>query len=162
MKIPYRSQNNHFYCAPASLQMLFEFFGVYKTQNDIAKKLNTNPQKGTEDKSIIDFVTKQGFFCYVNQDSTLEEIDDFIKKGHPVIVNFIEPSQDEGHYALVVGMDEEEIILNDPWNGKGFKMTKKDFKKRWHNSDNRSKRWMMVISRENFNLGKQFLAKEKL
>lgn len=160
MKIPYHRQSTGYNCAPASLQMLLEFFGVYKSQKELAKKLKTTAKDGTGHERIIDFVAKHGFFCYASDNSTLEEIKGFIKRGYPVLVNFIEPSDEEGHYALIVGINKNEIILNDPWNGRGFKISKADFKKRWRDSKNKYKQWMMVISRENFNLGKQFLPKK--
>jgi predicted double-glycine peptidase len=74
----------------------------------------------------------------------------------PVIVDFIEPRDSERHFALIIALDGEHIVLNDPENGEKFSITVEEFDQRWADARNRYVRWMMVVSKEPFGLGQQF------
>ncbi len=106
---------------------------------------------------MIDVATKEGFYCYVNSHSTWYEIKNYISLGLPVIVDFIEPTSDEGHYAVVIACTSHHLVLHDPWNGKNFKISQKYFLKCWHDPLTHSHGWIMVIAKEDFQLGKQYL-----
>lgn len=125
-------------------------------EKTLVKELGTSEEYGVKNGSIANFLTKQGFFCYANIDATIEEIKNFLEKGLPVIVNFIEPSMQMGHFALVVGFENDELILNDPWNGEGFRLTIKDFERSWVGEDIKVSKWLLVASKEDLRLGKQF------
>jgi ABC-type bacteriocin/lantibiotic exporter with double-glycine peptidase domain len=87
-----------------------------------------------------------GFVCHENRHGTIQNIRRFLARDIPVIVNYIEPSENIGHYAVVVDATTHELILNDPQNGKNFKISIPDFEKRWHNITGQSRRWFMVVS----------------
>ncbi|MDP2704742.1 MAG: cysteine peptidase family C39 domain-containing protein, partial [bacterium] len=135
MKVPYHKQSETFTCAPASLKMVFEYFGRHISEQELADELKTDKKNGTRNNKIIKTAVEHGFFCYANNDSEIGEIESFLKKGLPVIVNYIEPSNDEGHYAVVVGLSDDYLFLNDPWNGKKFEISREEFLKRWKDSD---------------------------
>lgn len=157
LDVPYFKQDTVYSCGVASLQMVLEFFGVFESEKKLAKEAHTNPENGTTYKWMIDVATKKGFYCYVNNESSLEEIGYFLEQKLPVLVRFIEPSNNEDHYAIITGIQKGQIIMNDPWNGAGFRMEYHDFVERWHSEGNTSVRWMMVLSKEKIPLGKQFL-----
>lgn len=157
LKIPFYRQSNEFTCGPASLQMIFSFLGKFKKQDNLTRVLHTT-KTGTCHSSLIEEARGEDFFCYVNNNSTIHEIRHFINLGLPVVVNYNEPSTNDGHYAVVVGYDRNKIILNDPWNGKNFKMHENEFILRWHDCLNKHtcKKWIMVVSKKDFHLGKQY------
>ena len=156
MRVPYHEQLNSYTCGPATLQMVMGYFGVHKNQRELAKKMKTKPWKGTDNKDLIRRATHEGFYCYVNNESTIFEIKHFLAMGLPVIVNYIEPSEDEGHYAVIVGYFFRWLILNDPWNGERFKISEKKFLARWYDSRKRYPRWIMVLSKKDMHFGKQY------
>lgn len=139
--------------------MVFRFYGKVFSEKDLMKKLKTNKDIGTQHQAMIDLAREEGFYVYVNNESSFEEIEFLLEKNLPVIVNFIEPDSDEGHYAVVIGINDEKIILDNPWNSKNHKLDWDDFQKRWHNEKGNSKRWLMVVSNEYCHLGKQYLPK---
>ena len=145
LKIPYHRQKKNYTCGPAVLQMVFEYFKTYVPQKKLAKAAGTNKKSGTGHKAMIDLARSHGFFCYVNENSTINEIKHFIELGFPVIVNYIEPSQNEGHWAVVSGFNGREIILNDPWNGKNFHLSQRWFKNHWHNKSGNRKKSLLVL-----------------
>ena len=161
IKVPFYKQEADYTCGPASLQMVLSFLGIHKSEYELIKQARTSKKGGTRHKWMIDVARKEGFYCYVNNNSTLEEIRHFINLELPVIINYIEPTNNEGHYAVVIGFEGGEIIMNDPWNGVGFRMMVDDFLPRWHGESPsiKNKRWMMVISKDDFGLGRQYLPK---
>jgi len=158
LKIPFYRQSSEFTCGPASLQMIFSFLGKFKKQDNLIKILHTDPKTGTRHLELINIARREKFFCYVNNNSTIHEVRHFINLRLPVVVNYNEPSTNDGHYAVVVGYDRNKIILNDPWNGKNFKMRENEFILRWHDYLNKHtcKKWIMVVSKKDFHLGKQY------
>ncbi len=157
LKVPYFKQDTDYTCGPTALQMVLAFYGIRISEEKLAKLLETNEDVGTRHKAMIDFAREEGCHVYVNTCSTLEEIKKFLEEEKPVIVHFIEPDGNVGHYSVVVYMDDENIVLHDPWNGEGFQMVLRDFENRWYDGNLNSEKWIMVLSCEDFNLGRQYL-----
>jgi hypothetical protein len=66
------------------------------------------------------------------------------------VVNYIEPSDDEGHYAIVVSLTNNSIMLNDLWNGRRFRMEKNEFLKRWRSQHSHTRGWFVAVSTNEF------------
>lgn len=146
INIPFVRQKTHYFCGPASLQMIFGYFNFSKCQNELAKKLQTCEEIGTPIYKMIETVMDHGFYYQAKNGTTLKDVYNMLIEKIPVIVNFIEPTDEESHYAVVSGMTKNDIILDDPWNGKNFKISKSEFLKRWRGE---AKRWSLAISRDN-------------
>jgi len=161
LKVPFYKQDSDYTCGPTSLQMVFQFLGKFKSEATLAKEAQTDAEDGTTHAGMIDAARKGGFYCYANNESSVEEIKSFLKNGLPAIVHFNEPSSDTGHYSVIVGAEKGNFILNDPWNGRNFKIDENDFLKRWYGAEHKNihKKWIMVLSKDDFNLGKQYLPK---
>lgn len=159
LNIPFYRQDTGYTCGPTALQMAFSFLGKFKSEKNIAREAGTQSKTGTSHHGMIEAALREKFYCYVNEGSTLDELKYFIKLGHPVIVNYIEPSSDEGHYAVVTGYNNKHITLNDPWNGKDFNISEQSFLARWHDMHegrHPCTSWIMVLGTEPFSLGKQY------
>ncbi len=161
IKLPFYKQDTDYSCGPATLQMIFRFYGKFFSEKDLIKKLKTNRTTGTRHKALLDFACSNGFYVYINNESSLKEVAYLVGRKIPVIIHFIEPDSNDGHYAVIVGINKKHVILDDPWNGKNFKITRKDFEERWHSEDGSFVRWIMVVSDEYRHLGKQYLPKKK-
>ncbi len=160
IRVPYFSQKKGYTCGPASLEMVLKFFGVSVVQ-DRLEKVEKTKKDGTSHGGLIDAARKYGFYCFVDKNSSISMIKHFVGVGLPVIVNYIEPSDDEGHYSVVVGYNEKKVIMNDPWNGKNFEMSWSDFESRWHGQKPKSPKWLMVLSKKEFDLGRQYSPTKK-
>jgi predicted double-glycine peptidase len=159
LDIPFFKQDTDYTCGPAALQMAFLFLGTFTSEKKLAKVARTNSEIGTTHRGMIDTALKQKFYCYVNKNSTINEIRHFVRLSFPVIIDYTEPSSDTGHYAIISGYQDRHVILNDPWNGEGFKLSEAEFVSRWydnHDGNNPCASWMMALSKEPFNLGKQY------
>lgn len=159
LDVPFFHQDTDYTCGPTSLQMLLAFFHIRKSEGTLTQQLAVDPSPvvaSTTHGHLVSLAREYGFFVYANADATLDELLSFVHKGSPVLIDYDEPSSNEGHYAVVVGTEEGKIILNDPWNGKNFRLTKKSFLNRWHDESTHSRRWLLVLSHEDFHLGREF------
>jgi len=158
LRIPYHSQKTDYLCGPAVLQMVFSYFKKFKPQDKLAKDLKTSRKTGTHHREMIRVARENGFHCLAKENSSLHEIKHFIDKKLPVIVYYLEPDTEEDHIAIVSGYSEKSLIFHDPWNGKDFRLSNSVFLNRWHDhfEGKAYRRWMMVISKKDFNLGKKY------
>ena len=109
----------------------------------LAREMKTTEKHGTPRNALAKTVRDAKLSVHAVSRATLNDVQERIKNKSVVIVNFVEPRDEEGHYAIVVGVTPKIVILNDPWNGKNFKMKRADFLHRW----NRRNCWMMVVSK---------------
>lgn len=156
INLPFFRQHTSYTCGPTSLEMVLVFLGRRKNEKNLSKEAHTNSRGGTNHEGMIRTACQEGFYSYVNSGSSIEEIKHFLASNHPVIVDFIEPKTNEGHYAVIVGIVGEKIVLNDPWNGRHYKISIKKFKNNWHDPITHSKKWIMVIAKEPILTGKQY------
>jgi ABC-type bacteriocin/lantibiotic exporter with double-glycine peptidase domain len=145
-ELPYYRQENDYSCGPATLQMVFEYFNIVESQAEIAARGNTSEDSGLAEKDLVRLVREAGFFCYRNSSATFHHIAHFLQLEIPVIVHYIEPSDNEGHYAVVVSINQTHITLNDPWNGEGFTLDLHEFDQRWCDEESEDGKWIMVIA----------------
>lgn len=156
LTVPYRRQQTEYTCGPASLSMVLSFFKKPARQHSLARLMRTNAEIGTETRYMIRAATRAGFYCYVNNDSSFDEVRWFLSIGLPVIIRFIEPNENADHYAVAKGYQKDGLILHDPWNGRNTLIPFRSLKKRWHDRTGDHRAWMMVLSPEDFRLGKQY------
>ena len=157
LKFKFFKQDNEYSCGPTCLEMVFSYFGR-RISKEKLEKLAKTTKSGTSHVNMIKVAIKEGFYCYIHNNSSINQIKHFIDIKLPVIINYIEPSSNDGHYAVIVGYNKNSIILDDPWNGKNFKISIKEFNKRWYDYHKKHKysRWILVVSKKKFNLGKQY------
>jgi predicted double-glycine peptidase len=156
INVPYFKQSTPFSCGPAALKMMLHFFGVEKTEEELYERLKTNTDVGTLHADMIRVAQEEGFYVFENDDSSVVEISGLLKHRIPVIVHFVEPSENDNHYAVVVGLDDEHLMLNDPWNGEKITLEIDDFIERWSSEKRSEDNWLMAISKEPFSLGRQY------
>lgn len=126
-------------CGPASLKMVLAYYGLEHTEEELAKLANTDPDLGTTDEGIKKAAESLGFVAEIKNNSTFEDIQTWLNKKVPVIVNWFTrgridyPESDvpDGHLSVVVGLDDDYIYLQDPEIGKLRKITRNDFMKVW-------------------------------
>jgi len=126
-------------CGPASLKMVLAYYGLEKTEEELAKLCNTDSGLGTSDEGIKRAAETLGFKVEIKNNSTFDDIRSWLDKKVPVIVNWFtrgridypDSEVPDGHLSVVVGLDEEYIYLQDPEIGNLRKITRDDFMKVW-------------------------------
>lgn len=126
-------------CGPASLKMVFNYYGIEKSEQEVTELCGTHPDLGTDDQQIKKAAESVDLKVEIKNESSLDDIKAWLDKKVPVIVNWFtrgradyEDSEvADGHYSVVVGLDNEFIYLQDPEIGKLRKIEKEDFMKVW-------------------------------
>ncbi len=144
--VPFRKQEKDHTCALASIRMVLEFYGVELTEEEISHVLSVSKETGAANHELVTTAQHHGFFTYVNENTTTREIKKFIKQGVPVIIDYLEPEEDEGHYAVAVDISAGKIVLQDPWFGPGFTLPLDEFVRRWQSKYMPHKQWLLAIS----------------
>ncbi len=117
------------YCGPACLKMVLHYYGVHKSEKELAAISGWTYRNGTPGEGIVRAARKLGFTAFITDNAQLVDIKRWIKKKVPVIVDWF--SEDEGHYAVVVGIDRDNIYFEDPQFGHLKAMRLDVFKRVW-------------------------------
>ena len=128
-------------CGPASLSMIFSYYGINKSQKELGQELRPyqNPRGDNDDKSVtLEELSRKseeyGFVAYYRPNGNIELLKLFIAYDIPVIVKTLtKENEDIGHYRVVKGYNDTtgEIIYDDSFQGKNLKLSYESFNKIW-------------------------------
>ncbi len=118
------------FCGPVSLRIVLDYFGIKKSEKELAKLSGCSKSKGVEAEGLLKAVKKFGLKGFIKDFSEISDIRKYVKnKKIPVIVDWF--SQDEGHYSVVADIDNGNIYLQDPELGRVQKLNIDKFKRIW-------------------------------
>ncbi len=126
-------------CGPASLRILLSYYGINKTEKELAKMAGWDKNLGTDDKGIKQAAEILGFKVKIKNNSSFRDIENWLNKGVPVIVDWFTRGRSDypdsetadGHYSVAAGLDNKFIYLQDPEIGKIRKIKRYDFMRVW-------------------------------
>ncbi len=126
-------------CGPASLKIVFDYYNLIKSEHELAKLTKVAGGIGADDKDLVRAAETLGFKTFIKNDSNFSDIEEWLTKGVPVIVNWFTRGRTEyslsemadGHYSVVIGLDDEKIYLQDPEIGGLREIKRNDFMKVW-------------------------------
>jgi ABC-type bacteriocin/lantibiotic exporter with double-glycine peptidase domain len=133
---PFQETLHQGMCGPASLKMVFDYYGIKKSESELALLCDKN-DSGTNEQGIKKAAKSLGFTVEIKNESSLEDIQMWLDKKVPAIVDWFtrgradydDSAVADGHYSVVVGLDEEYIYLQDPEIGGLRKIKRGDFMK---------------------------------
>ena len=136
---PFRETPHAGMCGPASLKMVLAYYVVEKSEAELAVLCGTDPELGTSDEGIKRAAESLGFEVEIHNERTIEDIDAWLDKKVPVIVDwftrgrtdYVASEVPDGHLSVVVGLDAHNIYLQDPEIGELRTMSRDDFMKVW-------------------------------
>jgi ABC-type bacteriocin/lantibiotic exporter with double-glycine peptidase domain len=146
LHIPFRRQQNDWYCGPACLQMVLGYFGIRKSQDALAKMAKTNKRTGTTRANLLKTLRRQKLIARQTEKLALADLHrktaDYI-----ILINYPELSENIDHYALVKGFTSKSVLFNDPWYGATYHMPIRTFAKRWKSNAHKKKYpgWAVLI-----------------
>lgn len=125
---PYREKPG--LCGPASLKMVLDFFGIEKTEEELAEMAGYIPAKGTTSEGIISAAEKLGLKAFQKDFSEIKDLKEYVvDKRIPIIVDWF--STDDGHYSVIVNIDDKNIYMQDPELGNLRILPLEAFKRVW-------------------------------
>lgn len=158
LDVPYFKQDTLYTCGPTSLQMVFAYYGIRESEAALARELATDPEEGTAHERMIAASKRYGFYTYVNDHASFEELA-YLLHAHevPCIVRYLETGMNEDHYAVAVGLSDDEIVLHDPWHGARLRFPRAEFEERWKcDMLGDCSHWLMAVTRVPLPLGRQY------
>lgn len=126
-------------CGPASLKIVLDYYGIEKSEKELATLCKVDKNLGVNDKDIKRVAERLGFKVVIKNNSNFKDIEKWLDKKVPVIVDWFtkgrqgysESETADGHYSVGAGLDEKYIYLQDPEIGKIRKIKRDDFMRVW-------------------------------
>lgn len=126
-------------CGPASLKIVLDYYGVEKTEQELKKLCEKTSDSGTNDPGLKKAAEQFGFTGEIKNGSTFKDIEKWLDKKVPVIVNwftrgrtdYVDSDVADGHYSVVAGLDDAAIYLQGPETGSVRKLAREDFMTVW-------------------------------
>lgn len=137
---PFQETLNAGMCGPAALKIVLGFYGVEKSEAELAELTNCDRDLGTTASDIKRAAESLGFKVEIKDNSTFADIHAWLSRGVPVIVDWFTCGRDDyaaeikvpdGHYSVVYGLDDEYIYLQDPEIGRERKLKRQAFERVW-------------------------------
>ena len=154
---PFQETLHGSYCGPASLKIVLNYYGVKKSEKEIAKRCGRDFKLGTNDMSIKRAAKSYGFSVAIKNNANFTDIEEWFNKGVPVIVNWFTRGRKDynnsevpdGHYSVVIGLDKKNIYLQDPEIGTMRAIKRDDFLSVWFDfKRDRITSWKDMIIRQ--------------
>jgi predicted double-glycine peptidase len=146
-------------CGAKALQTMFAFYGDDVREDGLLKELGTT-EDGTKVSAIMKAAKAHGYKVRAGHLS-FETLKETVGKGLPVIVmvqawadrvmtlDDWREDWDDGHYAIVIGVEDDIVVFEDPSSVRRTWMSKEEFLVRWHDvdsdSDERFENFGMVV-----------------
>lgn len=172
LSVPQVKQETDHTCGPASLKAVFEYYKDQTSEAELVKICGTTPKYGTDYTGMIRAVEAKGFRQESKNGAKIEDIQEKIDAGAPVIVSYMLNNRDETslpdrllrngskflpkfkgireklvvtHCSVVFGYDDKNLFVLNVATGKPVRYDKKEFIKDW--LDDEGKAWMMTVTK---------------
>jgi ABC-type bacteriocin/lantibiotic exporter with double-glycine peptidase domain len=125
-------------CGPAALKIVASYFGVKVSEARVAAMCRSSSVSGTTGQNLVAGAHKLGFTARVIDGVTFRIMAPWLRKGVPVIVDWMSIARRgtvraaTGHYSVVSGLTESEIILEDPAVGRKRRLPRQLFMSLWY------------------------------
>lgn len=147
LDFPNTRQSFEYSCGPGAVQAVMAYYGENFRESELIDLLKADENEGTYLKEIVNFLHLKGLSTSVKQNMTTGELFRYIDKNIPVIVmmqawgseaefmNNYKDSWNNGHFAVVIGYTNENILFSDPSLFNTGYIPIPEFIDRWHDYD---------------------------
>lgn len=126
-------------CGPASLKIVADYYGIAKTEKEIAELTGLIPGIGVHAENLVKGAEALGLKASISNECVLDDLEKHLRAGRPVIVDWFTRGRSDypdsavadGHYSVVIGLDDEYVYLQDPEIGGERKIKRDDFMLVW-------------------------------
>lgn len=125
---PPHEQKTGFTCGPGVLKIVLGYYGVKKSEREFRRLAGTT-EEGTSAEGLVKAAKECGFEGEIRDNATIRDLRRYIRKKIPVIVEWF--CGTDGHYSVVVDINDRQVKLQDPLIGDIRTMTRAAFKRVW-------------------------------
>jgi uncharacterized protein YvpB len=155
LDVPYLSQKDTEYCCVIySVMMVLEYYRLHfkdkpqlkipdYSKTELIKILSTDPYQGTDltEQKIARLNKKCPYLNLCLKETSLSEIERNLAHEKPVIAIYnlgilLYGLEAGGHAGVVIGTNDDYLILNNPSGGEYFTVEKELFSRAWENQYN--------------------------
>jgi uncharacterized protein len=143
--IPDVRQSQPYSCGAASLQAVFNYWGIDRREGVLMEELGTSEETGTPPESLVRVARAHGLDAELRTFLTISDLEAANRNKTPVIIacqawSDVSPANlswekdwEDGHYMVVIGIDRENVYFEDPsLLGTRGVIPRGEFVSRWH------------------------------
>jgi predicted double-glycine peptidase len=131
LHVPHYLQSDDSTCGPASLRMVMAYYGLELSEKDLADASGHSYESGCRSEDMASAAKNLGFDVYLKNNSTIEDLSRLVNAGAPVIVDWFCGDPPEGHSSVVIGVNDKNIYILDPYLEEMRVVPKEDFRRCW-------------------------------
>ncbi len=159
--VPLVRQSTNYTCGVAALQSVLCYYNDCWREDTLSKILKANFKDGTSYLAMKKFAIAQGYKVEEDTNLTIEFLKKKIDQKKPVLValqawqDSVQPYKTDlidGHYAVVIGYNKNNIFFMDPSTLGNYTFIPNDeFLERWHDTDSSNvilNHFGMIISKD--------------
>ncbi|MEI7980985.1 MAG: C39 family peptidase [Bacteroidota bacterium] len=147
LDFPNLRQAHDYSCGPGAVQAVMAYYGDDFRESELIDLMKTSKDKGTYIKDIVKFLHYRGLSATIKHEMTTHELFSYIDENIPVIVliqawgnendfkNRYKECWDDGHFVVVVGYSDKNILISDPAIYNTGYIPISEFIDRWHDFD---------------------------
>lgn len=154
LAVPDTRQSTNYSCGAAALQAVLAYYGREVREDRLMRELGSDAEQGTSPGAIVRVARSYGLLADLRQSMQIEDLQQLVRDGFPTIVcaqAWREGSQswsedwDDGHYLVVIGVDEERVYFEDPsLLGSRGQILRAEFLSRWHDVEGDGTRYLQT------------------
>jgi predicted double-glycine peptidase len=136
--VPTVVQQEDYSCGSAALLSVLRYWQVYPGDEcSLRQELGTNTE-GTSEAAIVNVARQYGLLAYGQTNIGLTQLRQYVADGYTVIISYQACEEDgantweDGHYAVVVDVTDNQIVLMDPSFEEYEEMGLEEFLVIWH------------------------------
>ncbi len=140
LAVPFVAQEKNG-CGAASVSMVMQYWSgqrggatQYPDAPAVYKSLYDPALRGIPLVEMKRFLESQGFRAYTLH-GKWADLAAHVEKGRPVIVSLKKKANGPMHYAVVTGVEPDQVLLNDPTRQKTTRVKRQAFEKLWQKAD---------------------------
>jgi uncharacterized protein YvpB len=131
-------------CGSAAIAMIVQYWGRLEPRvsnaaidtERINRLLPPSPGKGISGRELKRYLQEHGFDVFIFN-GELQDLEQHLNKGRPLVVCLgLRGRNSPFHYAVVVGLDDKDVVLNDAARGKLFREDRGRFLRAWNVTGN--------------------------
>jgi len=138
-------QYSDYDCGAIAMFSVISFFGIDTREDKVMKALGTDPKRGTNFMKMKEYAEELKFKADIVQGMTVEDLEEYISNGIPVIMPIQAWSKygnskadTQGHYVVAIAYDAKNFYFEDPSLLQRGYIPKDELVDRWWDRDEKN------------------------